>query len=122
MAADTRASSLARALLLRPRLRLDWLRPPNEYSLASWQALGLGEGVRVYAQVKAVALAPGRGDLGRHIRRPSTCRERIRLSQPLEWHRLSARLRLGNTRQEYADDEPAGNAEVRAARRLAVVR
>jgi SAM-dependent methyltransferase len=59
---------------------------------------------------------------GDNIRTPSTCRERIRLSQPLEWHRLSARLRHGNTRQEYADDEPAGNAEVRAARRLTVVR
>jgi molybdate transport system ATP-binding protein len=30
----------------------------------SWEALGLGEGVNVYAQVKAVALAPGRGELG----------------------------------------------------------
>jgi molybdate transport system ATP-binding protein len=30
----------------------------------SWEALGLAEGVSVYAQVKAVALAPGRGDLG----------------------------------------------------------
>jgi molybdate transport system ATP-binding protein len=30
----------------------------------SWEALGLTEGLKVYAQVKAVALAPGRGDLG----------------------------------------------------------
>ena len=30
----------------------------------SWEALGLTEGVSVYAQVKAVALAPGRGELG----------------------------------------------------------
>ncbi|HLX99057.1 MAG TPA: molybdenum ABC transporter ATP-binding protein [Roseiarcus sp.] len=30
----------------------------------SWEALGLGEGASVYAQVKAVALASGRGDLG----------------------------------------------------------
>jgi len=30
----------------------------------SWEALGLGEGASVYAQVKAVALAAGRGDLG----------------------------------------------------------
>jgi molybdate transport system ATP-binding protein len=30
----------------------------------SWQELGLVEGLSVYAQVKAVALAPGRGDLG----------------------------------------------------------
>ena len=30
----------------------------------SWEALGLAEGVSVYAQVKAVALAPGRGELG----------------------------------------------------------
>ena len=30
----------------------------------SWEALRLAEGVSVYAQVKAVALAPGRGDLG----------------------------------------------------------
>jgi molybdate transport system ATP-binding protein len=30
----------------------------------SWEGLGLAEGVSVYAQVKAVALAPGRGDLG----------------------------------------------------------
>jgi molybdate transport system ATP-binding protein len=30
----------------------------------SWEALGLAEGTSVYAQVKAVALAPGRGDLG----------------------------------------------------------
>jgi molybdate transport system ATP-binding protein len=30
----------------------------------SWDSLGLAEGVRVYAQVKAVALAPGRGELG----------------------------------------------------------
>jgi molybdate transport system ATP-binding protein len=30
----------------------------------SWEALGLAEGVGVYAQVKAVALAPGRGELG----------------------------------------------------------
>jgi molybdate transport system ATP-binding protein len=32
----------------------------------SWEALGLSEGVSVYAQVKAVAvaLAPGRGELG----------------------------------------------------------
>ncbi len=30
----------------------------------SWEALGLAEGLSVYAQVKAVALAPGRGDLG----------------------------------------------------------
>jgi molybdate transport system ATP-binding protein len=30
----------------------------------SWEALSLAEGVSVYAQVKAVALAPGRGDLG----------------------------------------------------------
>jgi molybdate transport system ATP-binding protein len=30
----------------------------------SWEALGLAEGASVYAQVKAVALAPGRGDLG----------------------------------------------------------
>jgi ABC-type molybdate transport system ATPase subunit len=30
----------------------------------SWGALGLAEGVNVYAQVKAVALAPGRGELG----------------------------------------------------------
>lgn len=30
----------------------------------SWEALHLAEGVSVYAQVKAVALAPGRGDLG----------------------------------------------------------
>ncbi|HXE25367.1 MAG TPA: ATP-binding cassette domain-containing protein, partial [Roseiarcus sp.] len=29
----------------------------------SWEALGLGEGASVYAQVKAVALAAGRGDL-----------------------------------------------------------
>ena len=29
----------------------------------SWEALGLAEGQSVYAQVKAVALAPGRGDL-----------------------------------------------------------
>ena len=29
----------------------------------SWEELGLAEGVRVYAQLKAVALAPGRGDL-----------------------------------------------------------
>jgi molybdate transport system ATP-binding protein len=30
----------------------------------SWGALGLAEGVNVYAQVKAAALAPGRGELG----------------------------------------------------------
>jgi len=30
----------------------------------SWEALGLAEGASVYAQVKAVALAPGRGELG----------------------------------------------------------
>jgi molybdate transport system ATP-binding protein len=30
----------------------------------SWGELGLGEGMSVYAQVKAVALAPGRGELG----------------------------------------------------------
>jgi molybdate transport system ATP-binding protein len=30
----------------------------------SWGELGLAEGVTVYAQVKAVALAPGRGELG----------------------------------------------------------
>ena len=30
----------------------------------SWDALGLGEGVSVHAQVKAVALAPGRGEVG----------------------------------------------------------
>jgi molybdate transport system ATP-binding protein len=30
----------------------------------SWEALGLAEGTNVYAQVKAVALAPGRGELG----------------------------------------------------------
>jgi molybdate transport system ATP-binding protein len=30
----------------------------------SSEALGLSEGVGVYAQVKAVALAPGRGELG----------------------------------------------------------
>ncbi len=30
----------------------------------SWEALGLAEGMSVYAQVKAVALAPGRGELG----------------------------------------------------------
>ena len=30
----------------------------------SWEALGLAEGVKVHAQVKAVALGPGRGDLG----------------------------------------------------------
>jgi molybdate transport system ATP-binding protein len=30
----------------------------------SWEALHLAEGVNVYAQVKAVALAPGRGELG----------------------------------------------------------
>ena len=30
----------------------------------SWEELGLAEGVNVYAQVKAVALAPGRGELG----------------------------------------------------------
>src|SRR5271166_2817746 len=30
----------------------------------SWDQLGLAEGVGVYAQVKAVALAPGRGELG----------------------------------------------------------
>ena len=30
----------------------------------SWEALALAEGVSVYAQVKAVALAPGRGELG----------------------------------------------------------
>jgi molybdate transport system ATP-binding protein len=30
----------------------------------SWEALRLAEGVSVYAQVKAVALAPGRGELG----------------------------------------------------------
>ena len=29
----------------------------------SWDALGLGEGVSVHAQVKAVALAPGRGEV-----------------------------------------------------------
>ena len=29
----------------------------------SWDQLGLAEGVGVYAQVKAVALAPGRGEL-----------------------------------------------------------
>ena len=30
----------------------------------SWEELGLAEGVSVHAQVKAVALAPGRGELG----------------------------------------------------------
>ncbi|MBV8794628.1 MAG: molybdenum ABC transporter ATP-binding protein [Hyphomicrobiales bacterium] len=30
----------------------------------SWEELGLAEGLSVYAQVKAVALAPGRGELG----------------------------------------------------------
>ena len=30
----------------------------------SWEALHLAEGMSVYAQVKAVALAPGRGELG----------------------------------------------------------
>jgi len=30
----------------------------------SWEALRLAEGMNVYAQVKAVALAPGRGELG----------------------------------------------------------
>ena len=30
----------------------------------SWEELGLAEGLSVYAQVKAVALAPGRGDFG----------------------------------------------------------
>jgi molybdate transport system ATP-binding protein len=30
----------------------------------SWELLGLAEGMSVHAQVKAVALAPGRGDLG----------------------------------------------------------
>ncbi len=30
----------------------------------SWEQLGLAEGVNVYAQVKAVALGPGRGDFG----------------------------------------------------------
>jgi molybdate transport system ATP-binding protein len=30
----------------------------------SWEGLGLAEGMSVYAQVKAVALAPGRGELG----------------------------------------------------------
>jgi molybdate transport system ATP-binding protein len=30
----------------------------------SWEALALAAGVCVYAQVKAVALAPGRGELG----------------------------------------------------------
>jgi molybdate transport system ATP-binding protein len=30
----------------------------------SWDALGLAEGMNVYAQVKAVALAPGRGEVG----------------------------------------------------------
>jgi molybdate transport system ATP-binding protein len=30
----------------------------------SWEALGLAKGLKVYAQVKAVALAPGRGELG----------------------------------------------------------
>ena len=30
----------------------------------SWEALQLAEGLSVYAQVKAVALAPGRGELG----------------------------------------------------------
>lgn len=30
----------------------------------SWEALGLADGASVYAQVKAVALAPGRGELG----------------------------------------------------------
>jgi molybdate transport system ATP-binding protein len=30
----------------------------------SWDALGLAEGTSVHAQVKAVALAPGRGELG----------------------------------------------------------
>ena len=30
----------------------------------SWEQLRLAEGTSVYAQVKAVALAPGRGELG----------------------------------------------------------
>lgn len=30
----------------------------------SWETLHLSEGASVYAQVKAVALAPGRGELG----------------------------------------------------------
>jgi molybdate transport system ATP-binding protein len=30
----------------------------------SWDSLSLAEGTSVYAQVKAVALAPGRGELG----------------------------------------------------------
>jgi molybdate transport system ATP-binding protein len=30
----------------------------------SWSELGLAEGMGVFAQVKAVALAPGRGELG----------------------------------------------------------
>ena len=30
----------------------------------SWDQLGLAEGAAVYAQVKAVALGPGRGDFG----------------------------------------------------------
>ena len=30
----------------------------------SWDALGLENGMSVHAQVKAVALAPGRGELG----------------------------------------------------------
>ena len=30
----------------------------------SWELLGLAEGMSVHAQVKAVALAPGRGDFG----------------------------------------------------------
>ena len=42
--------------------RLAGARLLSRLTRKSWEALGLAEGVSVYAQVKAVALAPGRGD------------------------------------------------------------
>jgi molybdate transport system ATP-binding protein len=45
-------------------LGADGARLLSRLTRKSWEALGLAEGVSVYAQVKAVALAPGRGELG----------------------------------------------------------
>ena len=36
----------------------------SRLTMKSWEDLGLAQGMSVYAQVKAVALAPGRGELG----------------------------------------------------------
>ena len=42
----------------------DGARLLSRLTRKSREALGLADGMSVYAQVKAVALAPGRGELG----------------------------------------------------------